>query len=349
MSGTVELPASVARSPAVRRTFALGSAAAGPLLAALRADTAFAQGLHAGAHEGGARLSLLEVLVGIAHGATLTAAVLLAGLPAFAALIWLPASRDFGVGQEGVLRLRRVAWVLLGLLLVAGLAEVSLYAVQASDQPLGLSLFGQALLGTRVGHVWLARAAFASTVVLAATWAIREERPSFWWVAATLAGVLLLTLSQLSHAAAEGRFLPFFADWLHVIAASVWIGGLLGFPVLLLGPLRAMPPEERSKLLVRAVSRFSKVATAAVTVLLVTGTYAALLHVPSFAALIGTPYGRALIMKLGLVVFVLAIGAMNFLGGGRGPFSRMVGAEFLLALGIFVATGFLTSLPPPGP
>lgn len=40
------------------------------------------------------------------------------------------------------------------------------------------------------------------------------------------AALLLMTLTQLSHAAAEGRFLPFVTDWLHV-AATVWTGGLL--------------------------------------------------------------------------------------------------------------------------
>ena len=43
---------------------------------------------------------------------------------------------------------------------------------------------------------------------------------------------------------------------------------------------------------------------------------------------------------------VLTIGASNFLLRGRGPFGRLVVLELLLALGLFVTTGFLTSLPP---
>ena len=66
---------------------------------------------------------------------------------------------------------------------------------------------------------------------------------------------------------------------------------------------------------------------------------------PSLQALVTTPYGRALLVKLGLLTFVLAIGAANFLLRGRGPFGRLV-VELLLALGVFIATGFLTSLPP---
>jgi copper transport protein len=81
--------------------------------------------------------------------------------------------------------------------------------------------------------------------------------------------------------------------------------------------------------------------------LIVTGIYATLLHIPSFSALTGTPYARALVMKLGLAVFTFAAGGINLMLQGREPFDRMVGAELLLALGVFVATGFLTSLPPP--
>jgi copper transport protein len=130
------------------------------------------------------------------------------------------------------------------------------------------------------------------------------------------------------------------------MAASLWMGGLLGFPILLLGPLRAMPTEARMKLLSRTVRRFSKVAMIAVMALIVTGLYAVLLHVPSLSALVGTPYGRALIIKLGILVFLLAFGAQNLRLQGREPFGLLVSLELVFAIAIFVATGLLTSLPP---
>jgi copper transport protein len=107
-----------------------------------------------------------------------------------------------------------------------------------------------------------------------------------------------------------------------------------------------MPTEARSKLLGRVVPRFSNVATMAVMSLILTGLVAILLHIPSVSALFSTSYGRALTIKLGLVVLLLAIGGLNLIARGQGPFGRMVGAELILALGVFVATGFLTSLPP---
>ena len=75
--------------------------------------------------------------------------------------------------------------------------------------------------------------------------------------------------------------------------------------------------------------------------------HATLLHVPDLSALLATPYdGQALIMKLGLVALMLAAGGINLVDVGKGPLGRMVGAELVLAIGVLVAAGFLTTLPP---
>ena len=270
-------------------------------------------------------ISPQEIAVGIAHGTTLGAAVFLVGLVAFVALVWLPANQTENADQgKTVSLLCRWMWVLVGL------------------------LTEEALFDTRVGQLWVVRLALGILTATAATYAAQQPRRlAYWWGAAVAVGAsLLMTLTQQSHAAAEGGFLPLAADWLHLMAASLWMGGLLGFPILLLGPLRAAPIEPRLKLLGRLIPRFSKVATTAVMGLILTGLVAVLLHVPSLSALISTPYGRALSIKLWLLIFLLALGAQNLRLRGREPFNSLVRYELALAAAIFVATGFLTSLPP---
>jgi copper transport protein len=266
----------------------------------------------------------------------------------FVALVWLPASAEEDGDQEKAVNLFcRWMWMLVGLLAVAGLVELPLYAVRASGENLSPGLLVEALFGTRVGQLWIERLTLGILTAAAAMYAAqRLRRPAYWWIAVVVAMVMLITITQQSHAAAEGGLLPFAADWLHLMAASLWMGGLLGFPLLLIGPLRAMPTERRAKLLGRVVPHFSKVAAMAVMSLILTGLVAILLHVPSLSALFDTAYGRALTMKLGLLVLMLPIGGLNLIDRGQGPFGRMIGAELILALGIFVATGFLTSLPP---
>ena len=326
-----------------------------------------AQDLHHGSHSAEISIDLQGLAVAVAHGATLGAAVFLAGLVMFVVLVWLPTNGAEQVEQRKAVNLFcRWMWMLVGLLVVSGLVEIPLYAVRASGEDLSPGLLVEALFDTRVGQLWIERILLGIVTVIVAThgaslrrrpgymaslrrsaFRAKLRRSSYWWGAAVVLGILLLmTLTQQSHAAADGRFLPFVADWLHLMAASLWMGGLLGFPILLIGPLRVMPPQARAKLLGSVVPRFSKLATMAVMSLILTGLVAILLHVPSLSALFSTSYGRALTMKLGLVVLLLAIGGLNLIARGRGPFGRMVGAELILALGIFVATGFLTSLPP---
>lgn len=304
-------------------------------------------GGHQGGHSGHAPPGRLGPMAEIDHGFALAASVLLAGLAPFAALVWLPASREVGEGREALVAFGPLAWALLCALAFAGAGEVSIYAVRASGEPLGLALFRDALLESRVGAAWLARLGFGLLTAAAISAALRWERAWPWLCAVGTGGLLLMTLSGLSHAAATGRFLPLAADWVHAMAAAIWTGGLLGFAIAVFsGPLRGLPPDRRTKLRERSVRRFSLLATSAVAVLAVTGLYAALIHVPSPEALVVTPYGRALLVKLGLLAAVLAVGASYLLLRGRGPFGRLIVVELLLALALFVATGFLTSLPP---
>jgi copper transport protein len=324
-----------------------------------------AAGAHSGHHGGGAgrvastdrRDPVPEPAAGgattraasIEHGLALAATAFLAGLAPFAVLVWLPASRHSGPGRDAIRSFGVLAGGLLLALALAGVGELSSHAVRASGDPLSTELLWQTLFDSRVGAVWLARlflALLAAAVIAAAA---GSGRTWPWWAAIGASAMLMMTLTGLSHAAATSRLLPLLADWTHAVAAAVWMGGLLGFAVALCsGAFRSLAPDSRTKLRERAVRRFSAVATIAVVVLACTGLYAAVLHVPNPQALLATPYGRALMAKLVLLSLLLAVGASNLLLHGRGPFGRLVVVELLLALGLFVATGFLTSLPPAG-
>ncbi|QIN81369.1 hypothetical protein GBA63_01070 [Rubrobacter tropicus] len=302
---------------------------------------AFAQESHAG----GGRLPTVELLAGVTHGIVQGAAVLLVGLVAFVALVWLPISRAAGTDGGSGAVFARGAWALFAALALVGLADVAVYTAWATGRPLGLGLYLEGLFGTTAGQVALARLGTGLLVAFAVAWAAGGGGIGRWWAAAGAGGLLLATLVPESHAVAQG-LLAITVIWLHLVAAAFWTGGLLAFPILLLGPLRALGLDERADLRRRTVRRFSKVATVAVLVLVATGLYSTLLNVAGLGALVGTAYGRALVMKLGMTVLLLATGGLNLIDKGDGPLGRMVGLELALAAGIFVAAGFLTSLPP---
>ncbi|WP_458244644.1 CopD family protein [Streptomyces sp. MAI_2237] len=113
-----------------------------------------------------------------------------------------------------------------------------------------------------------------------------------------LAVALALTWAAAEHASAGIQVpLAMTSSVLHLLAMAVWLGGLTALLVLL----------HRTELAPAAVARFSRLAPACVTVLVVTGVYQSWRGLGSLNALTGTTYGRLLLAKLAVVVLLLAL------------------------------------------
>jgi copper transport protein len=93
------------------------------------------------------------------------------------------------------------------------------------------------------------------------------------------------------------------ADWVHIGAASLWIGALAVMAAL----LWYGAPELRRD----AFTRFSRLATVLIALVLGAGVYLAIVRLPHLADLWTTGYGRVLLVKLALVCFALAWGAFH--------------------------------------
>jgi copper transport protein len=159
------------------------------------------------------------------------------------------------------------------------------------------------VLDTRFGHAWLARAAIAALVAVVALAVRRGLNP---WALALVAAALVPTVSLSGHAAVGGAA-EAVADLAHLGAAAVWTGGLAA---VVLG-LLSLQGEDRWRLASRAVPRFSLLAGASVGVLIAAGLVSGYLEVRSWSGLWETTYGRLLLLKAGLLVGLIALGAYN--------------------------------------
>ncbi|MFG2778186.1 copper resistance CopC/CopD family protein [Streptomyces prunicolor] len=146
---------------------------------------------------------------------------------------------------------------------------------------------------------------------------------------ALLAVGLALTWASAEHASA-GIQVPvaMTSAVLHLLAMSVWLGGLTALLTVL---------YRSSDLDAAPVARFSRLAFASVTVLVVTGVYQSWRGLGSWNALTGTSYGRILLVKLGAVVLLLAVA-----GWSRQWTGRMVGADVRLRVPELVRAGVAT-------
>ncbi|MFJ8635136.1 copper resistance CopC/CopD family protein [Streptomyces sp. NPDC093568] len=198
-------------------------------------------------------------------------------------------------------RLLRAGWWTL---LAATLALLALRApYETGEGPLG-ALSADALTRTltgRPGEILLARLALLLVAALYLVRLSRRGRPPGWTGAALAVG-LAMTWAAGEHASA-GIQVPvaMTSSALHLLATAVWLGGLTALLVTL---YRARPTPA-------AVTRFSRLAFASVTVLVVTGVYQSWRGLGSWDALTGTTYGRLLTLKLAAVVLLLAAAAVS--------------------------------------
>lgn len=252
-----------------------------------------------------------------------------------ALLLLLPASRTGRVVQSA------------GLLLVigtAGLAAIfrSLTALASPTHLLHLIL----IVGVSLGYGLVN--------------AIRRP-PEVDWVPTLAAAGLLAGFTITAHAFGRGPA-AVIADWAHLLAAAVWVGGLAALVVVVRtrGTADSALHSAASTLTPVLVARFSIAAALSLGALILTGLYGMWLHVPGLAALTDTPYGRALGLKLLLVLALAVLGTMNHFvfrprltaatGGARPPghrrFFRAVTGEIGVGAAILLVVAVLTITPP---
>ena len=207
---------------------------------------------------------------------------------------------------------RRLWYVIAGVgfaLSIITAASVILYAAAIAGSGLGQTTNGTALsavLGTRFGHVRLAQLILAEVIAIAAVWAPSPSGAT--WLKrgiGVLAIGLAVTPGLSGHAGSKGA-LAVIADTGHVLAASVWVGGLAMLVVGL-----ALAADRRAALAKAAFPTFSTMALAGVGVLLVTGTIGGLVEIDRFSDLWSSTYGRLLLAKIAIAAALVGFGVVN--------------------------------------
>ena len=193
----------------------------------------------------------------------------------------------------------------------------------------GLLALEPAADATRFGRI-VETAAIVALVGVAAALASIAVRPLAH--AVTALALLELAAPTLSGHALDPRrlrWLVALADFVHLSAAAFWIGGL----VLLVLSGRGS----------RARRRFPPLAAGAVLILGAASVPRAIAAFPTLASVVHTSYGRAVLVKTGLLAVVLVAAWLN-----RRRLSELgFAAELALLAGIVVAVAVLTTLPPP--
>jgi copper transport protein len=287
-------------------------------------------------------------------GRFLDFALLLACVGGTAALVFALTSASSPVRR----RLLGIVAVLAAALAVVSLVELGLQGAAAAGTGLGHGFqwdVVSSVTGTKFGNYALIRAGIATALCVVALVArAQDARPWSPTIVAALllAAGLVVTPGLSGHASVSGP-ISIVADAAHVQAAGVWTGGL-AFVVLGL----VLTRERRWELAATSVPRFSTMAVVSVAILIVAGTVNGYLQVRAWRGLWDTEYGILLLVKIGLVLPLLALGAYNnryavprlreriASGLERRRFMRFAGAELVVMVAVVGVTAALVNAPP---
>jgi copper transport protein len=164
------------------------------------------------------------------------------------------------------------------------------------------------------------------------------------------AGMLVHALAGHAAGPSSLRLLNLLAQWTHLLAVGVWVGGL----AWLLAALWARAGGWSSR---EVVGRFSRLAGTSLAVVVVTGVARTADELGGWGRLVDSGFGRALDLKLALFAGLVGLGALNhyrlvplFRTGARrraaARLRRSVGAELGLAAGVLAAAALLSQLAP---
>jgi copper transport protein len=232
-----------------------------------------------------------------------------------------------------------------------GIAGFVARASNALQLPLGDLVYGDLqpfAEKTRAGEAFLVMTVGFGTVagLLLVAWVF--DRLELRWPALLLSIGLVSGLSLSSHQATEpnSSWMSELADWLHLVAACIWVGGVatLAFCVW---PLA-------KDLRRRGFLGFSRIAVLLVGVMVLAGAYLALVRLPEVADLWQTHYGRLLLLKSAIVFVGLSWGGFHHTfvrprleAGEQPPVRPSLIGESTVAIAVLLAAALLVNGAPP--
>jgi copper transport protein len=124
----------------------------------------------------------------------------------------------------------------------------------------------------------------------------------------------LATTSLIGHGAANGKLLPITIDFIHNLAASVWIGGVIYLALVVIPAIkRTRSIEELTKISIISIiiPRFSSIPVVTIGVIVITGPLLMYTLESNLGLTLASLYGKILVVKLLLAAVMIGIGGYH--------------------------------------
>ena len=239
--------------------------------------------------------------------------MVLAGMTAFTVYALTAAERR----STSLIALRPIVLVLalVGLILSGlGLLVLAAAMMGADLFPVDPTHVSMIVFETAIGTAWIVRM-LALGIVLTAALALERFPTSMRIVILLASSVAVATLVWTGHAGAtEGvsGTIHRLSDIVHMLAASIWVGGIASFAWLLFRPA-GQAGLTNLAVTHRALEQFSRVGALVVGLIVLTGLINSqiLIGIANMGSMATTPYGQLLLAKLALFGLMLVLAAAN--------------------------------------
>ncbi|MGI8998707.1 MAG: copper resistance protein CopC [Candidatus Limnocylindria bacterium] len=255
-----------------------------------------------------------------------------------------PAIRSLAPGAE-----HRPPWRVFGFTgagTAVGLVCYLALSARGSNYPIAITaLFGSTPFAATMRMAILFALAAAVLALIAAR--RRGDNPILAVGIGACFAVSLGGMSAAGHASSLGGPVNVAVDWLHLVAAAAWIGGLpmvypLATRVVAFGGSRRTAAAE-------ILRRHGRMALIAGPLVVLTGLANSPLVLGTSRELVASDYGNLLLVKAMLVSVALGIGAASHLlvrGRGRGSMAILLTSELLVAAVAVMAAATMVTIQP---
>jgi len=191
----------------------------------------------------------------------------------------------------------------LMLIFISNILMIAVQTVRLETSPIEA-------IQTYFGTIWLAR--MIITIVLLGIWFTLDRKTDVTkkiqipMLVAMLA--LISTSSLIGHGAASGETPALILDYIHNLVAAVWIGGIFYFVFTLLPSLSKLKEENREKMSLALIPRFSIAFIISIGIVIITGPLLMWFLESDVGLITESVYGQLIILKIAIASVMVALG-----------------------------------------
>ncbi|MGI0068687.1 MAG: copper resistance CopC/CopD family protein, partial [Nitrosopumilaceae archaeon] len=255
----------------------------------------------------------------IARFPALVGQVMVVGVSFATLWLWRPISRISWLGATLTETRIKIDQNMVRLAVIGSIILVSSDFAMIAVQAFSINAGVLDAINTKFGSIWVIRM-IVSSALLALSFIMYHKIkksntvcPKSHVLGLLGIGLMVLTTTSLiSHGAATGKLVPLIVDFIHNVAASLWIGGIIYIAFVLMPKLRQLANDVVSASTISIIiPRFTILAITILGAIVITGPLLLYTLESNLALTLASTYGRILIMKLLLATVLIAIGGYH--------------------------------------